>query len=203
MEYIFVGIAYLIGSIPFGLVFGKCIGVDVRNSGSGNIGATNVNRLLGKKMGALTLLADSLKAVLPMLITSWGLAGHADRELWVAVSGGAAFLGHLYPIYLKFHGGKGVATALGVFLFLAPSAVLMAVAVFVLVVWGWGYVSLGSIMAAAILPLSLWLLHSSALYIWLAVFVAVLIWIKHKDNIVRLMRHEENSVRNKQKVPSK
>lgn len=99
--------SYLLGSIPFGLVLGKLKGVDVRKAGSKNIGATNVTRQLGKGLGILTLLGDTGKGVLPMLVVSSLLQGRGDTELWVVLSGGAAFLGHLYPLYLRFVGGKG------------------------------------------------------------------------------------------------
>ena len=197
MEFFLIALAYLIGSIPFGLVFGKCLGVDVRSGGSGNIGATNVNRLLGKKMGILTLFADISKAIIAMLIVEFILANHHDKELWIVVAGGAAFLGHLYPAYLNFKGGKGVATALGVFLYLAPIVLLPVAAAFGITVWLWGYVSLGSLVASALLPISLWLFHFSQLHIWLALFIAALIWFKHRGNISRLLRHEESHIKSK------
>jgi glycerol-3-phosphate acyltransferase PlsY len=188
--------SYLIGSIPFGLLLGKATGMDVRQAGSGNIGATNVHRLLGKKLGIFTLLADTAKAIVPMLFVRWFVSGHAHPaagELWVVLSGACAFIGHLYPVYLKFKGGKGVATGLGVFLVLEPWAVLISLALFVFVVkWG-GYVSLGSLVAAAFMPLWIWLLGGSPLYIALALFVGAFIWLKHRDNIVRLVRGEEKS----------
>lgn len=195
MEFVLIVFSYLVGSIPFGLVFGKSIGVDVRSSGSGNIGATNVNRLLGKKMGALTLLADALKAVVPMFLVGWILKDHTDVDLWIVLAGGAAFLGHLYPIYLKFKGGKGVATALGVFLYLAPVPTLAAVASFIMIVSVTGYVSLGSICAAAFLPVFLWLMQGPQLLVWFAVFVGGFILLKHRANIGRLLRREENSLK--------
>jgi glycerol-3-phosphate acyltransferase PlsY len=150
----------------------------------------------------LTLLADSLKAVMPMILVNWILHDHADGNFWVVIAGGAAFLGHLYPIYLKFKGGKGVATALGVFLYLAPVSVLIAAATFGLVVSGSGYVSLGSLSAAALLPVILWGMGEPRAYIWLAVLVGALIWIKHGENIGRLLRHEENSMKNKKRFPN-
>ena len=197
MEFLLVFVSYLVGSIPFGLVLGKFIGIDVRSAGSGNIGATNVNRLLGKKMGMLTLLADALKAVLPMVFAAWIFKDHSEVDFWIVLTGGAAFLGHLYPVYLRFQGGKGVATALGVFLYLAPVAVLAAAAFFVLLVLVTGYVSLGSLGAAALLPVVLWLTKEPGGTVWLAAFVGCLIWIKHKENIYRLLRHEENNLKKK------
>ncbi|MDH4321482.1 MAG: glycerol-3-phosphate 1-O-acyltransferase PlsY [Desulfobulbaceae bacterium] len=187
--------SYLIGSIPFGLVLGKLKGVDVRQGGSRNIGATNVTRQLGKGLGILTLLGDTGKGLLPMLVVGSLLHGRADAELWVVLSGGAAFLGHLFPIYLRFVGGKGVATALGVFLYLDPLATLVDVLIFVGVVYNWGFVSLGSLSAALMMPGLIWLRTGSVAYTALATVIGILIWIKHHENIGRLRRHEEKSWR--------
>jgi acyl phosphate:glycerol-3-phosphate acyltransferase len=194
MTYLLVLGAYFLGSVPFGLLLGKKAGRDIRLAGSGNIGATNVTRLLGRKMGLLTLLLDAGKAILPMLAAAWLLAG-PDRELWVALCGGAAFLGHLYPVYLQFRGGKGVATALGVFLYLEPLAALVTMAIFIIVTLNWGFVSLGSLTAALLLPGLVWLLSASVVNTLLAVVVATLIWLKHRDNIVRLSQGNEKSWR--------
>lgn len=196
MNYIFILISYLIGSIPFGLLFGRMAGVDIRKSGSGNIGATNVGRLLGRKLGILTLFADIGKAMLPMLLAAWLLKESGDsagREFWIAMCGWAAFIGHLFPVYLKFRGGRGVATALGVFLLLEPLAVLICLAAFVVVVYVWGFVSLGSLCATALLPLGIWLLQGPEMHIGLAAVMAVLVWIKHGDNIKRLVNRTEKS----------
>jgi glycerol-3-phosphate acyltransferase PlsY len=195
MEYLLIIASYLIGSIPFGLVLGRVAGVDVRGAGSGNIGATNVARLVGKKLGGLTLVCDALKGILPMLAAGWLLENGSSRELWVPLCGGAAFLGHLYPVYLKFRGGKGVATALGIFLYLAPAAALIDLLIFVFVVHNWGYVSLGSLTAALLMPGLVWLLTGSLSKSLLALGVGILIWVKHRENIVRLMKHEEKSWR--------
>jgi len=195
MEYVLILGSYLMGSIPFGLVLGRVAGVDVRAGGSGNIGATNVARLAGRRLGTLTLLCDMLKGILPMLAAAWFLPETPGRETWVAVCGGAAFLGHLFPLYLRFRGGKGVATALGLFLYLTPAAALIAALVFVVVVHNWGYVSLGSLSAALLLPGLVWLLSGSVENTLLALGVGVLIWLKHRDNIGRLRRGEEKSWR--------
>lgn len=188
--------AYLLGAVPFGLVIGKLAGVDVRSAGSGNIGATNVGRLLGKRLGLLTLAADVAKGVLPMIVAGW-LVEDAGRELVVVLCGAAAFLGHLFPVYLKFRGGKGVATALGIFLYLAPLAALAAAALFVAVVYNWGYVSLGSLTAALFMPGLVWLMYQAPAPTLLAFGIGALVWFKHQDNIGRLMRHEEKSWRKK------
>lgn len=193
MEVLLIVGAYLLGAVPFGLLFGRMMGVDVRTAGSGNIGATNVGRLLGKKIGLATLVADMAKAILPMIMAGWLLTEGGDRDLVVMLCGGAAFLGHLFPVYLKFQGGKGVATAMGVFLYLTPVAALLDALIFVAVVCNWGYVSLGSLTAALLMPGLVWLLYRSPLQALLALMIGALIWLKHRDNILRLMRHEEKS----------
>lgn len=197
MGYLFILAGYLIGSIPFGLVLGKCLGLDVRSAGSGNIGATNVNRLLGKKMGAITLLADAGKAVLPMLAAAKFLGDRPSAQFWVAATGGAAFLGHLYPLYLKFKGGKGVATALGIFFYVQPLALSFCILVFVAVVRIWGYVSLGSLVAAALMPALVFLLEGPGYKAYLAILIAGLILLKHTENIKRLVNHQESKIKAK------
>ncbi|MDH5298560.1 MAG: glycerol-3-phosphate 1-O-acyltransferase PlsY [Desulfobulbaceae bacterium] len=194
-RFCLVAVAYLIGSIPCGLLLGKLRGVDVRQGGSRNIGATNVARQLGKGLGLFTLLGDAGKGLLPMLAVSWLFGDRPERELWVVLAGGAAFLGHLFPVYLRFKGGKGVATALGVFVYLSPLATLIDVLIFVGVVYNWGYVSLGSLTAALLMPGLVWLLSGSLPFTLLAAAIGVLIWGKHHENIARLRRGEEKSWR--------
>ena len=201
MLYLFIIISYLVGSIPTGLVLSKATGVDIRKSGSGNIGATNVTRLLGKKLGFLTLLGDVLKAVLPMLAAHWyflrsGMAVKPhELDLAVTLCGGAAFLGHMYSIYLKFRGGKGVATALGVFIVLEPLAAFISLLLFVTVVYFSGYVAVASLTVSALMTLWIWLLKGSPNHVYLAFFIGVLIWIKHADNIRRLFEGTETNWR--------
>lgn len=197
MEYLYILSAYLLGSVPFGLLFARTTGVDVRRAGSGNIGATNVSRLLGKRLGILTLLADTAKGALPPLGACWLFAGHPRLELVMVLAGGAAFVGHLFPVYLGFKGGKGVATALGVFLVLAPMAVAGAALLFIVAVALSGYVSLGSILAALLLPGITWFLGASSARTGLALFVALLVWIRHGGNINRLLRGQEKSWKKK------
>ena len=202
MIYLFIIVSYLVGSIPTGLILSRATGVDIRKSGSGNIGATNVARLLGKKLGVLTLVGDVLKAVVPMLGTYWylvhsGLQIPAEElDFAVTCCGGAAFLGHLFPIYLKFKGGKGVATALGVFLVLEPLAVFISFCLFAAVVFFSGFVSVGSLVVSALMTLWIWLLGGSPNHVFLAFFIAVLIWVKHLDNIARLLAGTEKSWKN-------
>jgi glycerol-3-phosphate acyltransferase PlsY len=201
MLYLFVLISYLIGSIPSGLILSKAIGVDIRQQGSGNIGATNVTRLLGKKLGVLTLVGDVLKAVIPMLAAHWYFVNAGtevspnDLDRILSLCGGAAFLGHIFPIYLKFRGGKGVATALGVFLVLEPVAVLISLFIFVAVVYFSGFVALGSLLVSALLTLWIWLLGGTPNHVLLAFLIGVLIWIKHADNIKRLLAGTEKSMK--------
>ena len=201
MLYLFVIISYLIGSIPSGLLLTKATGVDIRKQGSGNIGATNVTRLLGKKLGILTLIGDGLKAVIPMLAVHWyylrsGMAVSPQAvDFAVSLCGGAAFLGHIFPIYLKFKGGKGVATALGVFIVVEPLAVLISLFVFVTIVYFTGFVALGSLLVAALMTLWIWLLGGSPNHVLLAFLIGGLIWIKHADNIKRLLEGTEKSMK--------
>ena len=181
--------SYFFGAIPSGVVLAMAFsGKDIRQEGSGNIGATNVTRVLGKKLGALTLAGDLLKGFLPVCIGSYLVS-----SLNVAcLMGLAAFLGHLFPVYLRFKGGKGVATALGVFLYFAPLVILIEVVVFVAVVGIWKYVSLGSLIAAAAMPLLLLLFAFPKPVVLLSIAFALLIFIKHKANIQRLLSGTEN-----------
>jgi len=197
MIFLLILASYLIGSLPFGLFIGKLAGADVRKEGSGNIGATNVSRVLGKKLGAATLCCDVLKSYLPMLAAHKLLAGQENAGLWVAVCGFAAVVGHIFPLYLKFKGGKGVATALGMFLFLSPVAVGLALLCFLAAVWFSGFVSVGSLVAATMMPLLLWFFDEPLTKIVISLPVVALIWLKHHENIARLRRGEEKSWRKK------
>jgi glycerol-3-phosphate acyltransferase PlsY len=182
--------AYLIGAIPSGVLLTRLAGAgDIRHAGSGNIGATNVYRVAGKRLGVLTLLADMLKGALPILAlilwSGYDLAALSS----VAV---ALFVGHCFPVYLRFKGGKGVATALGVYLVLAPSAVAVALVVFVVVLWYWRYVSLASISAAGFLPFLVYAFSQSApLSFSTLVIASGVIW-RHYPNIQRLRNGTES-----------
>lgn len=189
--------SYLIGAIPFGLLFSRAAGKDVRLEGSGNIGATNVNRVLGKKLGILTLLCDVAKGFLPVFAASILLPVGDNWELFIALSGLATVLGHMFPVYLGFKGGKGVATALGVFLFFSPWSILIALLVFVAVVGISGFVSAGSLAAAGLIPFCIWFLSGSPSTFLVAAVIAVLIWTKHRSNISRLLKGEEKSWKTK------
>ncbi len=185
--------SYLLGAVPFGLIISKMAGIDVRLEGSRNIGATNVSRVLGKKLGLLTLLCDGLKGYLPMLAATHFLPEEGYKELLVCLCGVMAVIGHMFSIYLRFKGGKGVATSLGVFFFLSPPAIGICLVVFIVSVAISGFVSVGSLLAAGLIPLWFWLLGASSVVIWTAAAVACLIWIKHYENIVRLLQGREKS----------
>jgi glycerol-3-phosphate acyltransferase PlsY len=193
MEILLPIVGYLAGAIPFGLVIGKMAGLDVRTQGSKNIGATNVSRVLGKRLGFLTLVCDCLKGYLPMLMGAAVLPETGGKEMTIALTGVAAVVGHMFPVYLKFKGGKGVATGLGVFLYLSPGAILISLAVFVAAVAFTGFVSAGSLLASGLIPVWLYLLGASPVTILAAAAVACLIWIKHHENIKRLARGNEKS----------
>lgn len=189
--------AYLLGAVPFGLVMTRGSGVDIRREGSRNIGATNVARLLGKKMGAITLALDILKGFAPMFLAALVVRDEPGRDLIVALCGAASVIGHMFPVYLGFKGGKGVATALGAFLYLAPLAVLGCLAVFLLTVRLSGYVSLGSLLGSASILGWLCLLGVPAWKWMLATFIVVMIWVKHHQNIGRLLAGTEKSWKKK------
>lgn len=188
-EVIMVIFAYLLGSVPTGLLLARCVGgVDIRTTGSGNIGATNVYRTMGRTVGVMTLIGDCLKGLIPVLIAG----GLQLAEPWLLAIGLAAFLGHVFTIFLKFKGGKGVATALGVFLGLAPMAVLIVLGIFILVVFTTRYISLGSITAAAAMPLAVWLLGASPLKSATTAVIALIVIVKHHENIRRLLAGVES-----------
>lgn len=187
-ELILVIVAYFLGSIPTGLLLAKAAGVDIRSSGSGNIGATNVYRTLGRSVGVITLVGDCCKGLLPVLAAGY----FSFSAPWIAAVGLAAFLGHVYTVFLGFKGGKGVATALGVFLGVAPLAVAGAVAVFVAVVWKTRYISLGSITAAAVMPGLVAVVDRRPTLVLMTVLVAALVVWKHRENIQRLRAGTEN-----------
>jgi glycerol-3-phosphate acyltransferase PlsY len=186
--------AYLLGSIPFGLLLGKLFGArDVRKAGSGNIGATNVARVVGPLAGILTLLLDAAKGAVAVVLA----ARLSDQSsTWMMIAGLCALVGHCFPIWLGFHGGKGVATAAGVFLVLSPPAFLGAAILFFLVVLYWRFVSLGSISAAAAMPLLIyffWAPHHAPPYgvTFGSLAAALLIVFKHDANIQRLVQGDE------------
>ena len=186
--------SYLLGSIPFGLILGKVLGRrDVRAAGSGNIGAANVARVAGAGAGVLTLLLDGAKGAFPVWFAARASGENAAMMMAAAL---AAIAGHCFPIWLKFRGGKGVATAAGAFLVLSPAAMGCAALLFILVVFLWRIVSLASLAAAAAMPLLvyfLWAPHRAPPLIASlgTLLAAVLIFAKHSGNLRRLWRGEE------------
>ncbi|WP_318556776.1 glycerol-3-phosphate 1-O-acyltransferase PlsY [Geobacter anodireducens] len=187
-ELILTAVAYLVGSIPTGLLLARAFGVDIRVTGSGNIGATNVYRTLGRTVGIATLLGDCLKGLVPVLVA--GKLGLADP--WVAAVGLAAFLGHVYTVFLGFKGGKGVATALGVFLGVSPLSVLSALALFIGIVASTRYISLGSITAAAAMPFLVAAVERRPLLVGMTLIIAAIVIVKHRENIRRLREGTES-----------
>jgi glycerol-3-phosphate acyltransferase PlsY len=186
--------SYLLGAVPFGLVIARLFGGrDVRKAGSGNIGATNVARVIGPAAGFLTLLLDAAKGWAAV----WCAGHYTHGEFSVmALAGFFAMLGHCFPVWLRFRGGKGVATAAGVFAAVSPSAMLAALILFLLVVGFWHYVSLGSIAAAAAIPLLVYLLWAPhfappANITITSLAIAALIIFQHRGNIARLARGDE------------
>ena len=206
-------IGYLLGSLPFGYLIVRITqGADVRETGSGGTGATNVSRRAGKFAGVVTLLLDAVKGAAAVWVASWILGipilGEQNDPVltsaywWIAASGVAAIVGHMFPVWLGFRGGKGVATGVGIFLMLAPIAVALAGLIFLLIVWRTRYVSLGSIVAAATIPMFIWLQDALIRPVGqliptmtAAAAGAILIIFAHRANVRRLVEGTENKFR--------
>lgn len=188
------GLSYLLGSIPFGYILVRATrDQDVRQTGSGNIGATNVSRT-SPLLGVLTLVLDALKGAAAVALARTLFAG-ANPALLATTAALFAILGHIFPLWLGFRGGKGVATGLGSFLMIAPKAVLVMIAIFVALVLAFRYVSLGSIVAVAFLPLLACLLdgyRSQPRVVLLMAVASFLIIVKHRENVRRLLAGSEN-----------
>ena len=188
---IFVALfGYLLGSVPTGLLLTRFFSkVDPRKAGSKNIGATNIFRTAGKTLGILTLVGDVLKGMIPIAMAiQLGVS-----NLWVATAGLSSFLGHVFPIFLGFKGGKGVATALGVYVVISPIAVFIEFLLFAGIVWRWRFVSLASISCATTIPILIAFFRSdSQAYFILSVVIAALILYRHQSNISRLLQGTEN-----------
>ncbi|OQY46849.1 MAG: acyl-phosphate glycerol 3-phosphate acyltransferase [Desulfobacteraceae bacterium 4572_87] len=185
--------AYLLGAIPFGKIIARLAArIDITKRGSRNIGATNVARELGIKWGLLTLALDVLKGLVPTLVFSLSYC-RAD------ISGGMALaavslcplLGHQFSIFMGFRGGKGVATALGIYLALSPASCLLGLLIFLLVVLKWDFISLGSMVSAGLIPIFLTLFHEPKPVVLASVLMAALIYSRHAENVLRLVRGEE------------
>lgn len=208
-------LAYLIGSIPFSFLVVKLVaGKDVREHGSMNVGATNVARTAGKVPGIVALLLDIAKGYAAVMVARYivsradwpfapGVMPWQSREMWVALAGLIAVLAHMFPLWLRFHGGKGVATATGVFLGLDPVVVLGAILVFGIVLLASRYVSLASILSAASIPLLFRYLVSDAPF-WhtvMSIGIAIAVILKHHSNVARLVHGTERKLGQKKEAP--
>jgi glycerol-3-phosphate acyltransferase PlsY len=187
---------YLCGSIPFGVILTKLfVGVDVRTVGSGNIGATNVARAGGKKVAIPVFVLDVVKAVVPIFVARKLLAGMPSEELWSSSVGAAALAGHVFPVWLGFDGGKGVATGLGVFAVLEPWAAIAGFSVWVGVYLTVKISSIGSLGGTAVCAITVFILHGArAPMSWAGLVIAAIIFYRHKENIRRLVTGEEKKV---------
>jgi glycerol-3-phosphate acyltransferase PlsY len=182
--------AYLVGSIPTGVLLAARRGVDLRSRGSGNIGAANAARTLGRALGLLTFVGDAAKGFLP----TWGAIRVGLSPTEVAIVGFAAFLGHLYPLYLGLRGGKGVATAAGLFLAIAPTATAVAIVVWIGLYAAWRIVSIASLGAALSFPAALVMLGAPRAHLACASATLIFIVWKHRGNIQRIAERREGKV---------
>jgi len=185
--------AYLLGSIPFGvLISQKVARLDITKAGSGNIGATNVAREVGLKWGVITLVADVLKGFIPVVLARYLLGSSIEmNEALKGMIGLTALLGHQFPVYSHFRGGKGVATCLGVFLAISPISCLFSGVMFFILVALWRYISLGSILGALTMPIWLYLTGHATFMILPSLVMSLLITFQHRGNIQRLIQGNE------------
>lgn len=189
-QIIFPVLCFLIGAIPFGALISRGIAkMDITRRGSGNIGATNVARELGLKWGVATLILDVLKGFIPVFLLQRIFYGRFDIGLLIASL--CALLGHQFSPFLRFRGGKGVATALGIFIAISPVSALIALFIFILTVYISDFISLGSMIAACSMPVILFFMMESKAPVYAALFMACLVCFRHKDNIYRLIRGNE------------
>lgn len=209
---VLVVIAWFCGSLPFGYWMGRRYGIDIRKHGSGNIGATNVLRVLGKKAGIPVFVLDMLKGLLPVVLAGWWLRRNgvgADVEGLISVlCAAAAVLGHSFTFWLGFKGGKGVATSAGALLGLAPEALLVALVVWLLVFFTTKYVALASVLSALALPLAMAVIMTlrerwNLVLLGLGVVLGVLVVVRHRSNLQRLVQGEENRFAKKPKPADK
>ena len=188
--YLLIPIAYLIGSIPFGVLVAKARGVDLQEVGSKNIGATNVLRTVGKGPALVTLLGDILKGVAAVMLCRIIVGG----ELWEGVIGFTAVLGHMHSIFLSFKGGKGVATGVGVLAVYSPLSALILIVIWIITILYTRYSSLAAVTAFVLLPAVIALLDASKVKISFAIVLALLIILKHRSNIKRLFEGSESKI---------
>lgn len=189
-----IGLSFLSGAMPYGLLLCRARGVNIREVGSGNIGATNVARALGKRWGLLALVLDLLKGLVPVLLVQRLLAGHPALDLVQAGVMAAAVMGHMFTPFLGFRGGKGVATGLGVILAVSPLAGATGIALYVGLYAAFRISSVGSLAGSLIAPLLMYITGAPAPQVAAGLLIALLILFKHHDNIRRLLRGEEHRV---------
>ncbi len=206
--YYLIGAAlgYLFGSLPTGYLVGRRRGIDIREHGSGNIGATNVARVLGKRPGAFVFIFDVLKGLIAVRLAIFLVPLAASHFTGVAAALGC-ILGHNYPVWLRFRGGKGVATTIGVLLGLMPQAMLLSTIVWFAVFFAFRYVSLASLLAAVALPISVWTLNARGgvapdPMFWFSVVAALLIFWRHRANLGRLFHGTEPKFARKPESPT-
>ncbi len=188
-------VGYLLGTIPTGLLIGLSQGIDVRTRGSGNIGATNVARVIGAKWGMVTLVADMLKGLVPVLLARYLAANTGMGTVVVSLTGFFAVAGHCFSAFLGFRGGKGVATAVGVFLATCPLAVAGAFLVFFASMKKWSIVSVASLLSSLSMPIFIYFICPVISFEIMALAIAAVIWFKHTDNIKRLLQGTEKRFR--------
>lgn len=200
MYYLMLPLAYLVGGINFGIIISKLFyKEDVRKSGSGNAGATNMLRRFGKLPAALVFIGDMIKGAGVVLLAGWA-TGHDEKLLYVVLAAGfLTVIGHIYPLYFKFKGGKGVATTLGVVLAVEPVAAAVLLGVFLIIAITTKYISLGSIISAILLPVSMFLLpyfrgEPVLPRVLFGAVLAVLVIFMHRQNIARLLKGTENKI---------
>ncbi|RJQ22233.1 MAG: glycerol-3-phosphate 1-O-acyltransferase [Nitrospiraceae bacterium] len=201
--YLLVPAAFIIGSVPFGLIFTKTMGVDPRTAGSKNIGATNVLRTAGKMPALLTLLGDTLKGAVPVLICNYIISGRLSgdaallqtaKDFWGGAVGITAVAGHVFSVFLSFKGGKGVATGLGVLVAYSPSTALLTLLIWIAVAVLTRYSSLAAVVAVSALPLTFALTDFSVSKVVFGVLLAALIVFRHTENIKRLIERKESKI---------
>lgn len=198
MIYLLLPAAYLIGGIPFGFLVGRCHGIDVREVGSGNIGATNVWRSCGPAAGSLVLLFDILKGLIPTLVAKY----LAPDLAWLHVGvGAAAVVGHSFSPFLGMRGGKGVATSCGVAIALVPAILGCALLLFLLLMVTTRYVSLSCLLGALLVAIGVFVVETPLAYRVVVVLVVALIWLRHTSNLGRLVRGEERKFSWRKKTP--
>jgi len=187
MIVILLTVAYIAGTIPFGMIIARTRGIDLRRSGSGNIGATNVLRTMGKKAAVFTLAGDIMKGAFAVALMK--VSGYGDP--YTGLAGLLAVVGHDYPVFLGFRGGKGVATSIGVLLVYTPYVGLLTVLIWLAVVFISRYSSLGALAAFTLLPLNMLVFRKGPYGLYLSLVLTVLIYIKHRGNIKRLLQGKE------------